>query len=123
MQPTLLFNLMESKHLKTQYTKLLVNGDMGSYVINVIDILKVDAAEGNSLIILKNKTNFLLSKTLKYCESILPPNLFLRVHKSHIINLTEVYFVGSKFIQLNNGEKIPINKNSRKIIINKFHLC
>lgn len=47
-------------------------------------------AEGNYTIIFFNTGKTLVTKTLKQVESLLPNDIFLRIHKSHIVNINKI---------------------------------
>ena len=58
----------------------------------------------------------LSSKSLKYYEEIMEEYLFLRIHKSHIVNLSYVMrFLKSDggSVELRNGDKVPISRRRR----------
>jgi len=48
--------------------------------------------------------------TLKYCEGLLPADLFMRVHRSYIINVTQIDRVDGERIFMKNGDEIPISR-------------
>ena len=48
--------------------------------------------------------------TLKHCEGLLPADLFMRVHRSYIINLTQIDRVDGERIFMKNGDEIPISR-------------
>lgn len=69
---------------------------------------------------LKDGTTKVIEKSLKHLERILPDN-FMRVHRSYIVDLpaVESYYNsggGVYFINLVNGESIPLSRNGVKIL-------
>ena len=54
------------------------------------DIIRCEGDRNYSRIHLKDGRKLVVSKTLKTFEELLPENIFLRIHKSNIINLHEV---------------------------------
>jgi DNA-binding LytR/AlgR family response regulator len=75
------------------------------------DILYIEADRNYSRIFTKNK-EYLLSITLKTIEEKLPPQIFLRTHRSYIINLAHVdevadghLIIGQKAVPLSAGLK------------------
>ena len=60
------------------------------------------------------------SKTLKFVEEILPENVFIRIHKSYVINLNYVvrYHKADKEVELTNGEKLPVSFRKEEEFIN-----
>ena len=72
-----------------------------------------------------NNRHFLASKTLKEYEEILVDHGFLRVHKSHLINLahTENY-LGHGFIRMKDQTEIEVARRRKEQVVlamqNKF---
>ena len=56
----------------------------------VADLCLIEAQENYSLVHLADHTNFLVRRTLKTWEEILPAAQFLRVHRAGIVNLTRI---------------------------------
>lgn len=59
-------------------------------------------------------TRYLDTRTLKIYESVLDPDKFFRIHKSHIINLKYLKeFVSEDgfFVVLKNDAKMPVARN------------
>lgn len=102
------------------FNKILVAGDNGAFILQVDSIIRIEAYDGNCLIFLDDGTQYLLTKTLKYCESILPPEKFVRVHKSHIVNFYKVFFLGKKSLQLKGGIEVPVSKTFKNRILIRF---
>jgi two-component system LytT family response regulator len=64
---------------------------MGGYdMLSVSDILYCEGLSSQTLFVLNNKKEIIISMTLKECEDILTPYNFFRIHKSHLINLNYV---------------------------------
>ena len=82
--------LMES--IKDKELGKIVIPELGNKrVLNLSDIIAIEAQGAYSNIYLKNAKPLLVSKNLKHFESILPEDqIFFRSHKSWIINLNEI---------------------------------
>ncbi|MDB5013194.1 MAG: two component transcriptional regulator, LytTR family [Daejeonella sp.] len=85
----------------------------------------------DSIIFLESDGNFtkihtateskLASTSFKQMQTILDPEIFVRIHKSYIINLEfleaiEPYFHGDYYIFLKNGQKLKLSRNYKKSI-------
>ncbi len=74
-------------------------------------------AEGSySRIYLVNNRSVYCSKNLSWIEQHLKSRLFVRMHRSHIVNLkyiSKVYKTDGK-VSLVSGEKLPISKSRTK---------
>jgi DNA-binding LytR/AlgR family response regulator len=77
--------------------------------IMIADILYIEAERNYSRIFTTNK-EYLLSITLKIIEEKLPAGLFMRIHRSWLVNLQQVDAVGEDFVTIANRE-IPISEN------------
>lgn len=77
--------------------------------IMIADILFIEADRNYSRIFTLNK-EYLLSITLKSIEEKLSEKIFMRIHRSWLINLMQVEAVGENFIVINN-RKIPLSEN------------
>jgi len=79
--------------------------------IMTADILYVEAEGNYSRIVTTNK-EYLLSFTLKTMEDKLPADLFMRTHRSWLVNLRQVEAVGEDFVMIANKE-IPLSENMK----------
>ena len=64
---------------------------------------------------------FLLAKTLKYVEELLASELFLRIHKSFLVNLNYVAKfdkVNDLIVTLTNGEQLPVSIRKKEQFLN-----
>lgn len=72
-------------------------------------------------IFILNKPTLLISKSLKEIESILPENVFFRIHKSYLVNLNYVKSINKtnacKLI-LETGDILPVSSRKEKQLIN-----
>jgi len=83
------------------------------------------AAEDDYVMIHYNEGKALKIKTLKYYEEHLPPSLFMRVHRSYIINIEyitklEPYSKDNYVAVLKTGDKIPISRAGYKSLREKL---
>ena len=53
---------------------------------------------------------------MKAFEALLPPERFLRIHKSYIVNLDKVERYNSKVIELDN-QQLPLSRNRKAQLI------
>jgi DNA-binding LytR/AlgR family response regulator len=79
--------------------------------IIIADILYVEADRNYSRIFTANK-EYLLSVTLKTIEEKFPGHLFMRIHRSWLVNLRQVEAVGEDFVIIANKE-IPLSESMK----------
>lgn len=128
----------EDKNNKNQQERISMllenmNSDNGSYnkialpTQNGYELLKI-----NNIIYCQSDSNyckvkcldgkeFLMSKTLKFIEELLNNNLFIRIHKSYLVNLNYVVKfdkVDELMVTLTNGEQLPVSIRKKEQFLN-----
>lgn len=113
--------LNAQENRKKQLTKVFENkismpGSEGIEFITISDIIRIEADGSYVKIITTEKKAMLFSKNLKTMEEMLIKHPFLRVHKSHLIN---VHYV-QKYIALKDGGTIIMTDGS-EIDLSRTH--
>lgn len=103
--------------LKKYPDTLLVNKGNDECLIRVNNIQCISAA-GNYVEIYSNNELYLMRATMKQIEELLPPTVFLRTHRSHIINVNEIDRIksqpsGNGAVHLRCGKMLSISKKYR----------
>jgi len=80
-------SLVSNAHEKKGVHRLCLPGMQGFTILDVEDILYLDADSNYTIFHLKNLKKIVVSKSIKEYEDVLDPDTFFRVHKSSIINL------------------------------------
>jgi hypothetical protein len=93
--------------------RIMVKTKQNIKVIQVTDIAYF-RSEGDYVMIIANEGKFLKEQTMKYFESHLPKNLFIRVHRSYIVNIEyisaiESYGKQNQQVLLKNGEWLKVS--------------
>ncbi len=107
-------------------TKIALNTRAGVMLLKVEDILCVEA-DGDYTSIHTVNNDFFYKKNLKHIESRLPSDLFLRVHRSYIVNLREIKElisnVGSRCrLKMVDGTEIPVSRRKAREVKNKLKI-
>jgi two-component system LytT family response regulator len=112
--------LLEAAKPKTSYPSQLSvkNGERTSFVrVGEIDYIE---AAANYVILHVGQQNHIVRETLTNLESRLSPKIFLRIHRSFIVNMTRV--VGMKpalrdehVVVLKSGKELPMTRGVREI--------
>lgn len=79
-------------------------------------IVRCEASNNYTFIILDNDEKILIAKTLKEYADILPPADFLRTHQSHLVNRSYIRSwlkEDGGMLLLNNGTSIPVSRVNR----------
>ncbi|HTB99124.1 MAG TPA: LytTR family transcriptional regulator DNA-binding domain-containing protein [Ferruginibacter sp.] len=98
-----------------QNNRVVVKNGNKIKIIPAIDILYLEAADDYVKIHTK-EGSFLKNKTMSYFEETLDTGLFVRCHRSYIINVQEVTRIDqnekdSHIALLKSGIKIPVSRN------------
>jgi DNA-binding LytR/AlgR family response regulator len=93
--------------------RILVKTKQTIKVIPVNDIVYF-RSEGDYVMIISNDGKYLKEQTMKYFESHLPKSLFIRVHRSYIVNIEyisaiESYGKQNQQVLLKNGEWLKVS--------------
>lgn len=99
---------------------LLVSTGQHETLIRVDDIDVISAA-GNYVDIRRNDKVYLLRSSLKQLEDTLPAHQFVRVHRSHLVNLSSLLHMtktaaGNGSIVMRGGHVVPISKKYRSAL-------
>ncbi len=94
-------------------------------VIAVDDIIYFKA-EDDYVSVVTSEGHWLKSERMKDYEESLPGNMFARVHRSYIVNISKISKIeryGQKqMLSLNNGEQIRISMTGYKVLREKLNL-
>jgi len=106
----------ESLARKADYPEtLLVSKGSGECLLRIDRIACVSAA-GNYVEIYSGGELYLMRATMKQVEQLLPPSTFLRVHRSHIVNINEIVRIrprrsGHGTIELRCGRVVGLSRS------------
>ena len=95
----------------------------GFDVIKVNEIIRCQANDNFTEFYLTNGTKKLISRTLKFYEDILKDFDFVRIHKSHLINLQYVtkYMKGKGGqVEMTDGSIVDVSANQKASFLEKF---
>lgn len=105
-----------SSHLFVQKSEKLLN-------LDVRDIIHLEASGDYTVLSTKND-QFLSSSGIGKLEEKLNPDIFIRIHRSTIINLNylkeiEKHFNGGLIVKMENGKSFPVSRTYAKQIRKK----
>jgi two-component system LytT family response regulator len=86
-----------------------------------VPVEKIIRLEGdcNYTVVYTQSKRYVSSRTLKHYEDILDNEMFIRVHKSHIVNLQYMDSVDSE-VKFKEGSPIEISRRKLKEVVEKF---
>ncbi|WP_277603211.1 LytTR family DNA-binding domain-containing protein [Sphingobacterium sp. DR205] len=89
--------------------------------INPADIYYIKAF-GDYATVITEKETFTISSTLKELEKKLSWNMFVRIHRSHIVKIDQIKSVDAVRVILKNNEKLDIGLKYRSNLYNRMGL-
>ncbi len=99
---------------------LYVNIDRRLIKINMPDIFFIEA-KGDYINIKTKAKNYLVHSTMKKIAEKLPDALFLKVHRSYIINLTKIIDIEDNSVLIEKNV-IPVSRSSKPELIKRLNL-
>lgn len=118
-------NLASSLSSRAEIRKLTLPYGQGFKMIDVDDIIYIEADSNYSVFHLNNHEKVTVSKVLREFEELLPSDQFVRIHKSSIINLNHLKEYNSKNglqALLKNGESINVSRRRASDFYEKIKL-
>ena len=106
-----------------QQQKIVLPLQDGFEVVSVKDIIHCNAHDNFTDFYFIEKSKMMICRTLKFYEELLSDSGFIRVHKSHLINLNHVVkYTKGKGGQLTmtNGSVIDVSPNKKEELMEKF---
>ncbi|MCF4102538.1 response regulator [Gillisia sp. M10.2A] len=76
-------------------------------------------AERNYCNVVTEEKSYLLSSTLKSISEQLPTSLFIRVHRSYVINISRLDVVAESHIEIKR-KVIPVSKTYREVLLKRI---
>ncbi|WP_421825391.1 LytR/AlgR family response regulator transcription factor [Larkinella sp.] len=100
--------------------KLPIPTTEGIHLLTIADIIRCEADNNYTFFYLTENRRFCASKTLKEFETMLREHDFVRVHKSHLVNLQFVEQIDRDgTVQLTNGTAIMMSRRVRQSFFSK----
>lgn len=99
---------------------IFVNVDKRLVKIDIPKILVIEA-KGDYINIKTAQQNYIVHSTLKKIEEKLPSNLFLKIHRSFIINTSEIIDIEDNSVLIQK-HVIPISRSNKPELIRRLNL-
>jgi two-component system response regulator LytT len=114
-QPTGALNATDltTKEIYVNIDKRLIKIDIST--INFIQ------ANGDYILIKTEGSNYTVHTTLKKIEDKLPKSIFLKIHRSYIINVNKIIDIQDSTVLIGK-DLIPVSKNNRPILMESINL-
>lgn len=103
---------------------LIINTEKGIVLIKINEIIHIQSDGNYSKLFLTNGTRHISTKNLKTYENYLDPNIFVRIHHSHLINLYEIkelYKADGLEVKMSNGDVLPVSVRKKQDLMYHFN--
>lgn len=114
---------MDKLRIKKYFEKIAIPSVNGSIILEISQIMRLESESNYTYIYLADGQKYLISKTLSTFEELLPEEIFVRVHKSHIVNIGYIKSIlkaNPPYIIMTNSIEVPISPNKRNLLMNKL---
>lgn len=124
-EPSMIEKLVTTASEAEGYLTRIVFRKGAGIKIIPLNLISYLAAEDDYVMIYYNEGKALKPQTMKYYEEHLPPSLFIRVHRSYIVNVEQItrlepYSKDNYVAVLKSGEKIPVSRTGYKMLREKL---
>lgn len=109
---------LSSENLDDEY--LYVNVDKRLVKVHIPSIYVIEA-KGDYINIKTSEKNYLVHSTLRKIQDKLPTKKFFKVHRSYIINITEIVDIEDNTV-LVRKEVIPVSRSNKNNLVEKLNL-
>lgn len=103
--------------------KIAIPTSEGQKFFDIDSIVRFEGESNYSVVILTDGKRIMLSKTLSIVEKNLPQDVFLRVHKGHIVNMHYIKAIPKNKtmqIEMNDGIVIGVPYDRKQIVIEQL---
>ncbi|MEM7372041.1 MAG: LytTR family DNA-binding domain-containing protein [Bacteroidota bacterium] len=93
--------------------KLTLPHSHGFSLVDMSDIIRLEADDNYTWVYVQEMSPIHMPRTMKYVESILKGDVFMRIHRSHIINLSYLKTFSKSeggYVMMEDGSRVPISR-------------
>ncbi len=110
----------ESSSTSNEENELYINIDRRLIKINIPTINLIEA-KGDYILIKTEDKNYTVHSTLKKIEEKLPDDLFLKVHRSYIINIKKIIDIEDNSVLIAK-DVIPVSRSNRPELMKRLNM-
>lgn len=118
-------NLLHNIRQPAQQQKVALPNREGYEFTQVNSILYCSAEGAYTKVHLTDKRSLLISRTLGDIEEMLPPEIFVRIHHSTLVNLnavTHYHRTDGGYVVMNTNEKLMVSKARKDTLLQRLGL-
>ncbi len=115
------------------FKQMIKNGDINRIALTTLDgyiivhydeIMRCEANGNYTCVYFHDGSFLMLTKTLKHYASKLEPNGFIRIHKTHLVNLKYIrsYVKGKHpYVSLKDGSQVEVSLRKKQLLVDKLY--
>ena len=115
--------LENAQGVSSQSRKLVLRESESLHVVNLADILWCAADGSYTTFHMEDGSKITVSQHLKEYETLLEPQEFFRVHRSHLVNLQKIRRLDKAdggTLHLSNGSTLPVSVRKREHLVHRL---
>lgn len=121
-----LIESVETYSKKEMLESISVKHNNRIFIISLEQLLYIQA-DGDYVTLCTSEGNFLKEQTMKYFQNNLPADRFLRIHRSYIVNVSEISSVDNRgreiyYVTLKNGTTLRASANGYQELKQRLEL-
>ena len=120
MYSTLLSNVQD---LSNCLKRVVLKTSESIYIVNVQDIIRCESDSSYTMFFLQDGRKIIVSKVLKEYDELLKDSGFIRVHKSHLINMnfiTSYEKSNGGYILMKDKAEVPVSVRKKDFVMKIF---
>lgn len=111
------------QNISNREKKLALPGVTDIHYVKLENIIRLQAERNYTRFFFDDKSDFVSAKTLKDYEEMLPETDFIRVHRSHLINVRFIkQYDRDGFLVLNDGSKMEVARRKKEQVLSFLKL-
>jgi len=113
-------NIIKNNTRDTRAREIALNTQEEIRVVALADIIRCTSMDNYTQFFMADGSKVLVTKTLKQYERMLPEEMFLRVHQSHLVNIHKIQsYIKTEggYLLLKNGEHIPVSVRKKPMVM------
>ena len=102
--------------------KIVLPTSEGLILQKTAEIIRLESDNNYTTVVRNNLADILLTKTLKDFEAVLDQEEFLRVHNSHIINISCLQRFDKRdggFVVMSDESRVPVSRRRQRLLLEK----
>lgn len=112
--------LLHNISLQTpQQRKLILKTQEKIYSVDSRNIVRFKSEGSYTMVHLEDGKRIMVSKIIKEFEDLLAPEGFIRVHQSHLINLTQIFCFEKldSSLTMKDNSKVPVSTRKKEMVL------